>query len=198
MYKLLSPQSFFSFPTDADFPSAVVSSSSMSFCSAHHRPACRARTPVNATLHTRCEDASSNVGPRRLGGKGGKLLSAEGAEEGVLACAKGRGSEVKLAKISDLRVCQLIMSRKTRMRTHSATQSTSRQQWLTRTALKGQAKYENAEGILSFRKRAHQHFRRQTSSFQPFHRPNSTTRSHRRGQPLLHTHTAAPGASATG
>jgi hypothetical protein len=44
------------------------SSASRSFCSAHHRPACKIRTPVRAMETTRWEDARESVGSRSSAG----------------------------------------------------------------------------------------------------------------------------------
>lgn len=76
------------------------SSSSISACSAHHRPACNAKTPVKATLQIRCEDARSSVGARRDCGNGGKEGGWELAGNSGVGEVKGRGRDVKLAKKS--------------------------------------------------------------------------------------------------
>lgn len=81
------------------------SSSSISACSAHHRPACRAKTPVKATLQMRWEDAKLSIGSRRVCGNGGRGLGiefdnverADGTED-----TKGRGRDVKFAKMSTM------------------------------------------------------------------------------------------------
>lgn len=49
--------------------------------SAHQRPAWRTNTPVSATLHTRCEDASSSVGPLSSGGNVVLWDEASGVEK---------------------------------------------------------------------------------------------------------------------
>lgn len=50
--------------------------------SAHQRPAWRTSTPVSATLHTRCEDARSSVGPLNSAGN----VDLWDGERGVEKC----------------------------------------------------------------------------------------------------------------
>lgn len=52
--------------------------------------------PVRATLHARCDDASSSVGPFSDVGNGGRSEAAEIAFE---AEAKGSGRDVKFARM---------------------------------------------------------------------------------------------------
>lgn len=55
-------------------------------------------TPVRATLHARCDDANSSVGPLSDAGNGGRSETADiDLEE-----AKGRGRDVKFSRMSKI------------------------------------------------------------------------------------------------